>query len=35
MVRTWQYAAYAGRLPSESEFEQLTAELHQHFGWPA
>ncbi|MGE8279252.1 MAG: DUF4129 domain-containing protein [Stenotrophomonas sp.] len=35
VVRTWQYAAYAGRLPSDSEFDALAAQLHQHFGWPA
>ena len=35
MVRTWQYAAYAGRLPDDAGFEQLASELHQHFGWPA
>jgi len=35
MVRTWQYAAYAGRLPSDAEFDALAASLHQHFGWPA
>lgn len=35
MVRTWQYAAYAGRLPSDEEFETLTKELHQQYGWPA
>ncbi|AMJ58489.1 MULTISPECIES: DUF4129 domain-containing protein [Stenotrophomonas] len=35
MVRTWQYAAYAGRLPSDDEFNALISELHQHYGWPA
>ena len=35
MVRTWQYAAYAGRLPSDEEFDALTKELHQQYGWPA
>ena len=35
MVRTWQYAAYAGRLPSDDEFDALTKELHQQYGWPA
>jgi hypothetical protein len=33
MVRTWQYAAYAGRLPSEDEFEALMGELHRQYGW--
>ncbi len=35
MVRTWQYAAYAGTLPREDEFHTLLGELHQQFGWPA
>lgn len=35
MVRTWQYAAYAGRLPSEDEFNALIGELHRQYGWPA
>ncbi|MCG8275219.1 DUF4129 domain-containing protein [Stenotrophomonas sp. NLF4-10] len=35
MVRTWQYAAYAGRLPTPDEFNALADALHQHYGWPA
>lgn len=35
MVRTWQYAAYAGRLPSEDEFQALLDDLRQQYGWPA
>ena len=35
MVRTWQYAAYAGRLPTQDDFDALTHALHQHYGWPA
>ncbi|WP_433853264.1 DUF4129 domain-containing protein [Stenotrophomonas nitritireducens] len=35
MVRTWQYAAYAGRLPSDDEFNTLLDDLHQQYGWPA
>ena len=35
MVRTWQYAAYAGRLPSSDEFEALLAALHLQYRWPA
>lgn len=35
MVRTWQYAAYAGRLPSHDEFETLLGDLHRQFRWPA
>lgn len=33
MVRTWQYAAYADRLPDDGEFATLVAELSQRFGW--
>ncbi len=35
MVRTWQYAAYAGRLPDEDEFEALVGDLQQQYGWRA
>ena len=35
VVRTWQYAAYAGRLPTQDDFDTLTEALHQHYGWPA
>lgn len=35
MVRTWQYAAYAGRLPSDEAFDALIKDLHQQYGWPA
>ena len=35
MVRTWQYAAYAGRLPSDDAFLALLDALHQQYGWPA
>ena len=35
MVRTWQYAAYAGRLPTQDDFDALTDALHRHYGWPA
>ncbi|MGH8054823.1 MAG: DUF4129 domain-containing protein [Stenotrophomonas sp.] len=35
MVRTWQYAAYAGQLPSEDEFQALLGDLHRQYGWPA
>jgi hypothetical protein len=35
MVRTWQYAAYAGRLPREDEFQTLLGDLHRQYGWPA
>jgi hypothetical protein len=34
-VRTWQYAAYAGRLPSADEFDALLEDLQRHYGWPA
>ncbi|HVI57800.1 MAG TPA: DUF4129 domain-containing protein [Luteimonas sp.] len=33
MVRTWQYAAYAQRLPREGEFNELLGVLAQRFGW--
>jgi hypothetical protein len=35
MVRTWQYAAYAGRLPSQHEFDTLLDDLQRQFRWPA
>ncbi|MGB3393941.1 MAG: DUF4129 domain-containing protein [Stenotrophomonas sp.] len=35
MVRTWQYAAYAGRLPTPDDFDALLDALHQHYGWQA
>lgn len=34
VVRTWQYAAYAGRLPDATQFETLLAHFQQH-GWTA
>jgi hypothetical protein len=33
IVRTWQYAAYAERLPGEDEFETLVGDLQQRYGW--
>ena len=33
VVRIWQYAAYAERLPGEDEFEALLGELQQRYGW--
>ncbi|GAB3338867.1 DUF4129 domain-containing protein [Marilutibacter aestuarii] len=33
MVRQWQYAAYAGRLPSEEAFEAQLALLADRFHW--
>lgn len=33
MVRTWQYAAYAERLPDATEFDRLLALLGRRFGW--
>lgn len=33
MVRAWQYAAYAGRLPDDATFESLLDELQQQYGW--
>ncbi len=35
MVRVWQQAAYARRLPPESEFETLLSAVSQRFGWAA
>ena len=35
MVRVWQYAAYAERLPDDGEFEGLLAGLGGRFGWAA
>ena len=32
-VRTWQYAAYADRMPDEATFEALLSRLSQRFGW--
>ena len=33
MVRTWQIAAYAQRMPPTEEFESMLAQLQQRFGW--
>ncbi|MDN5781904.1 MAG: DUF4129 domain-containing protein, partial [Luteimonas sp.] len=33
VVRVWQYAAYAQRLPDEGEFDGLLDTLAQRFGW--
>lgn len=35
VVRAWQYAAYAQRLPDAAEFERLLARTAQRFGWSA
>ncbi len=35
MVRTWQYAAYAQRLPEDAEFEALLGDLQQRYRWSA
>lgn len=35
MVRVWQYAAYAQRLPRQDEFDTLLAELQQRYRWAA
>lgn len=34
-VRLWQYAAYAGRLPTQDEFDGVLGACGQRFGWPA
>jgi hypothetical protein len=33
VVRVWQYAAYAQRLPDQGEFDGLLDTLAQRFGW--
>lgn len=33
VVRVWQQAAYAGRMPGDGEFEDLLGELARRFGW--
>jgi len=35
MVRVWQYAAYAGRLPDQAGFEALLAGSARAWGWRA
>lgn len=35
IVRIWQYAAYAGRLPSDEDFNALATILQAQFGWRA
>jgi hypothetical protein len=35
IVRMWQYAAYAQRLPAEGEFASLLDRLSSRFGWAA
>ena len=35
VVRAWQYAAYAHRVPRDDEFEALVGELAPAFGWRA
>lgn len=35
VVRTWQYAAYAQRLPDDDGFESLLAVASRRFGWAA
>ncbi len=35
IVRVWQYAAYAGRLPDDAEFDTLASTLQQQFRWRA
>lgn len=35
IVRVWQYAAYAGRLPADDEFDTLASTLQQQFRWRA
>lgn len=35
VVRTWQYAAYADRVPGGDEFEALLSLASERFGWAA
>jgi len=35
VVRVWQYAAYAGRLPADAEFDALAGSLREQFRWQA
>ncbi|MBO9880685.1 DUF4129 domain-containing protein [Xanthomonas sp. D-109] len=35
MVRVWQHAAYAGRLPEDDAFDTLVDELQRQFRWQA
>ena len=35
VVRTWQYAAYADRLPAPDEFESVLSLASARFGWAA
>ncbi|UYK85223.1 DUF4129 domain-containing protein [Xanthomonas sacchari] len=35
MVRVWQHAAYAGRLPEDSAFDALVDDLQRQFRWQA
>ena len=35
IVRVWQYAAYAGRLPEPDEFDDLATTLQTQFRWRA
>lgn len=35
IVRVWQYAAYAQRLPEEAEFESLLGQMQARGGWLA
>jgi hypothetical protein len=35
VVRTWQYAAYADRMPATEDFESLVSFASQRFGWAA
>lgn len=35
MVRVWQHAAYAGRLPEDSAFDALVEDLQRQFRWQA
>ena len=35
VVKVWQFAAYAQRLPAPDEFEDLLSQLQQRYRWAA
>jgi hypothetical protein len=35
IVRMWQYAAYAQRLPEAQAFDAMVGDLQQRYGWTA
>jgi len=35
IVRLWQYAAYADRLPTFEAFDEMASRLQAQYRWPA